>query len=117
MSRVLVLDDDADIATMVKMILELHGFVCEYILNHKELESKLFSYSPDLLIIDIALSGADGRNICKQVKEKKESSHVPVILFSANTNLPQEYKDCKAEAFISKPFDTNELIETVKKFI
>lgn len=117
MSKILVVDDDPDIATVVKLILKRYGYDSEYVSDYRYVNEKIATYSPNLLIMDVSLGGADGRKICKQLKENKESCHIPVVLFSANKNVNKEYKNWKAEAFIPKPFDTQLLIDTVEKVI
>ena len=117
MKKILILDDDPDIAYVVKTILEMYEFQSEYIISHKELEHKIRSYSPDLIILDIALDGVDGRELCKTIKERKPGCNVPIILFSANRDASLTYKIYHADAFISKPFDSDKLINTVGSFL
>lgn len=117
MNRVLVLDDDPDIGSVVTLILKMHGYSCEYITNYKDLDNKIDTFLPDLLILDISLGGADGRYICKQLKEREDVKHLHIILFSANRDATKEYRNWKAEAFIPKPFDSKQLISTVETVV
>ncbi len=114
MKKVLVLDDDHDIATVVTMLLDDSGYKSRCITNHKKLEETLLSYEPEVLILDISLGGVDGRDLCKKIKEGDYGDHIRVILFSANRDASKHYKDYKADAFIPKPFDTKQLIKTVE---
>lgn len=117
MKRILVLDDDPDIASVVTLILEMHGFECQFITNYKELDIKVGDFNPEVLIIDISLGGADGRDLCKKLKENSSTSHIHVILFSANRDASKDYVSCKAEAFIPKPFDSKHLLDTIHKIV
>ncbi len=117
MKKILVLDDDPDIASVVSLILEMHGFECQFITNYKDLDNKVESFKPEILIIDISLGGADGRDLCKQLKENNTTSHIHVILFSANRDASKDYISCKAEAFIPKPFDSKHLLDTIHKIV
>ena len=114
MKKVLVLDDDPDIATVVKMILDNNGYKSRCITNHRKLQETLVSYEPIILILDISLGGVDGRDLCKKIKETDYGDRIRVILFSANHDASKHYKDYKADAFIQKPFDTKHLIKTVE---
>lgn len=114
MSKILILDDDSDAGSLLKLILVLHGFLCEYITKVEDLNEKIFTFTPDILIIDIFLGNADGRKICKQLKENKETAHIPVILCSADRDASKDFKNYKAEAFIPKPFEHNEFIQAVE---
>ena len=114
MKKVLVLDDDHDIAEVVKLVLEMNGYQGEAITNFRELDAILFSYNPDVLVLDISLGGADGRDLCRKLKANKDLQHIHVILFSANRDASNHYKEFNAEAFIPKPFDTKQLINTIE---
>ncbi len=108
----MVLDDDEDIASIVAQILEMNGYQCEYQTDHREFLKKLDNENPDLLIIDVRLKEADGRDICKKIKADKD---IPVVLFSANTDVTHNLKDYNADGFIAKPFEIDYFIEAIKK--
>lgn len=117
MNRILVVDDDYEIASAVKMILELHDFKCQIITNYKCFQNKIDEFSPDLIILDIFLNGADGRQVCKEFMQKNPQAKVKIILFSANQDASRSYKNYHADAFISKPFDTDNLISIIRQLI
>ena len=117
MSKVLVLDDDEDIASVVCLSLEMEGYESKFITDFRQLETTLQGYHPDVLIMDIFLGDADGRQLCKKLKENETSTHIPVILFSANKDASQDFKTYNAEAFIAKPFEVKDLIGTVQRVI
>ena len=117
MPKILVLDDDSDIASVVSMILNLNGFPSDFIVRHELLNEKLVSFSPDILILDIALGGADGRDLCKTLKTVKEFSHIHVILFSAHQDISKNFKDCDASGFVAKPFESKQLIDTINNIL
>ena len=117
MNKILVLDDDPDIASVVSLILEMHGYICQFITDYRELNTKVEEFKPEILIIDISLGGADGRDLCKALKENPTTSQIHVILFSANRDASKDYTSCRAEAFIPKPFDSKHLLDTIQKIV
>ena len=117
MSKILVVDDDNDILTVVGIILSMNHFTVRTISKWQEIDNTVNSFSPDLILLDVALRGADGREICRQLKKSKETQHIPVILFSAHYNLVNNIHECMANGLITKPFETSYLLETIRKNI
>ncbi len=68
---------------------------------------------PDLIILDVLISGHDGRTFCKQLTTNKATKNIPVIMFSVHPGAAVTIVDYGADDFISKPFDVNDLIQKV----
>jgi len=115
MARILVIDDDKPMLEMVKSILDNEGYVVETVSNWTIVFDKIRQYKPDLIILDIFISGSDGRVICKELKKSKTTTNIPVILFSATNRLEAYTKDSNAQGYLKKPFDTMELVNIVKE--
>ncbi|HUS03604.1 MAG TPA: response regulator [Chitinophagaceae bacterium] len=113
MKRILVVDDDIDILTVVQLVLESNGFEVIAISDWKQIYPQIDAFKPNLILLDVSLGTQDGRNICKQLKSSNETRHISVILFSANHNVEKSVSECLADSFISKPFDINNLIEGI----
>ena len=114
MKKVLVLDDNSEILLVVRVLLERHGFLVESVTHALRLEKKIIQFDPDLLIIDVNLEDGDGRDICRNLKANPLTSHIPIILFSADSSFIKNYQECNADDFISKPFDNKKFVATVK---
>ncbi|HTL07980.1 MAG TPA: response regulator [Chitinophagaceae bacterium] len=117
MKKILVADDDLDILTLVKMTLGLQGFSVDAISNWKEIDNHVNNFAPDLIILDVSLGGADGRDICKKLKQAPLTKHIPVILFSANVEMGESIQDCQAEAFIAKPYELSHFLTTIRSHL
>jgi len=115
--HILILDDDPDICTMIKMVLEYHGFVAMDAENEEATNKILSSHPIDLIIMDMLLSGADGTDICRKIKNDKERSSIPVLMFSAHPTARETCLAAGADDFIPKPFEMNDLIAKVNFFI
>ena len=72
---------------------------------------------PDLILLDILLSGEDGGAICRRLKSDEKTRHIPVILLSAHAGLKDTMSSCGADDFLAKPFRVTELREIVKKYL
>lgn len=117
--RILVIDDDPTILDALRFTLEFSGYHVttsekgEYAENLKNHKDQL----PDLIILDVLLSGKDGRTICKNLKKQKETKHIPVIMISAHPGAETSITEIGANEFIAKPFDVDVLLYTIKKYI
>jgi len=113
MSKILVVDDDVDILSVMEILLSMKGFDVEVTSKGENTFPKIESFKPDLILLDVLISGHDGRVICKQLKSNKSTSHIPVIMFSAHPGAAATISDYGADDFIAKPFDVNNLMQKV----
>jgi len=113
MKKVLVVDDDEDILMLVKMLLTINNFNVEAISKWEQIDDRVENFLPNIILLDVSLSGADGRDICKRLKSSEATKQIPIILFSAHADVANSYRDCNAQAFIAKPFDISHLIEVL----
>ncbi len=116
--RILVVDDDPDILDALQMLLEFAGYEVkttekgEYAENLRDTNGGL----PHLIILDVLLSGKDGRLICQKLKSQLDTKHIPIIMVSAHPNAKHSVAAVGADGFLAKPFDVDELLEMVMKY-
>ncbi len=113
MSRILVVDDDIDILSVMEVLLSMKGFDVEVTAKGENTFPKINSFKPDLILLDVLISGHDGRSICKQLKANETTKHIPVIMFSAHPGAAATISDYGADDFIAKPFDVENLLKKV----
>ena len=114
MSRVLIVDDNSDILWVVETVLKRYGFEVMAIPKGEDVLPKAKLFLPHLILLDVFLSGIDGIEVCNKLKENPKTKDIPVIMFSAHTNFADVQKFCKADDFIAKPFDVNELVNKIQ---
>lgn len=114
--KILVADDDPAILDAIQMMLELELYEVDTTVNGETIYIMEKEY-PDLLLLDIWMSGQDGREICKFLKKNPLTKHIPIIMISASRDVKQSAKEAGADDFIAKPFEKNELLSKVAKFI
>jgi DNA-binding response OmpR family regulator len=117
MKKVLIIDDDPDILEAVEMILNSGGYEPIATMKGDETCQKVRDYKPDLIILDVLLSGNDGRKICKTLKHDERTKHIPIIMISAHPSASDTIIECGADSFIPKPFSVNRLLEEVAKYL
>jgi DNA-binding response OmpR family regulator len=116
--RILVIDDDESILEALDAFLKEEGYRTEISTkNGVYVERALQRELPDLIILDILLSGHDGREICKKLKSDKRTRHIPVLLISAHISGEATALEAGADAFLAKPFDLDEMLEEVAKLL
>ena len=114
---ILVLDDDPDICAMLKMVLEYHGYGAEEAEGEEKAKAVLSAGKVDLIIMDMLLSGADGTDICRRLKQDEQTLSIPILMFSAHPNAQKICMQAGADDFIAKPFEMNELMDKVEFFL
>ena len=114
---ILVIDDDPDICTMIKMVLEYHGYAATDADGEEKTKKILLSEPVDLIIMDMLLSGADGADICRQLKQDEKTSSIPILMFSAHPNAKEICLEAGADDFISKPFEMDDLMGKISFFL
>jgi CheY-like chemotaxis protein len=114
--RILVVDDDPGIGEMLHEMLSDAGYEAEIEVNGQAVR-QLAEPLPDLLLLDIRLSGTDGRTICEQLKRQPATHHMPIIILSAHKDTQQIAREAGADAFLAKPFEMEDLLSLVTKYL
>ena len=113
---ILVLDDDPDICSMLKMVLDYHGYAAVDAVSEVKAKAVLSKQHVGLIIMDMLLSGADGTAICRRLKQDKQTSSIPILMFSAHPNARKVCVEAGADDFISKPFEMNDMLSKIRHF-
>lgn len=110
--KILIADDDEGIVDAVTMILEVMGYEVEYTYDGGTVIDAVKN-KPDLILLDIWMSGYDGRDICRQLKSNPEYREIPVLMISASRDIKQSALDAGANDFMEKPFEMDSLLNKV----
>ena len=113
MSHILVIDDNEDILHMLKAMLQMKGYKVSLQLSALEVEEEIKKQNPDMIIMDMLLSGSDGREVCKILKQNDDFSKIPLLMISAHPSARQDCLAAGADFFLEKPFDMNELFSKI----
>ncbi len=111
--KILVVDDDISILDAVSLILEENGYEVETAFKGDEAYQKALSFNPDVIVLDVLLSGKDGREICKNLKLDEKTKKIPVIMVSAHPGASESTKEVGADFFLAKPFMPDDLLSAV----
>ena len=113
MSRILIVEDDREIAMLERDYLEIEGFETVLISDGEEAVSAALGERYDLLLLDLMLPGCDGYEICRRIRAKVD---VPILMVTARTESVDKIRGLGlgADDYIAKPFDPAELVARVK---
>ena len=112
---VFIADDDKDILEIMSLILKTHGYDVQTTTNANILFDLPHGAKPDLIILDIWMSGIDGRDIFVKIKKDGYFDSIPILFMSASAQLDEIIKQYPAEGYIAKPFEMDYLISTVSQ--
>jgi DNA-binding response OmpR family regulator len=115
---ILIIDDDLAILEAIKLTLEDAGHEVETSTKDgKYINERISKARPGLIILDMLLSGHDGRDISKRLKSQEETSDIPIVMTSAHPNARDASLEAGADDFLAKPFDIDELLDMVERYL
>lgn len=115
MKKILLIDDDPDVRTVMTTILLRQGYDVATASRKEEAWQKLEEDKPSLILLDVLLSGSDGRELCREIKAAPRTKDIPVIMFSGHPSAGLQFEAYGADDFISKPFNTEALLEKLNQ--
>ncbi len=115
--KLLVVDDEADILEFLKVILEDEGYTVVTTDKDDYLEKLQDDTLPDLILLDLLLSGKDGRDIVRYLKMNEKTKHIPIIMFSAHPSAREITKQAGADDFVAKPFEIDLFLKKVAQYL
>ena len=114
--KILIADDDPGILDVLTLFLEEIGY--EVQTTGGEATMRDFQkFSPDLLLLDVWMSGWSGRDICLLLKSQEATQHLPIILISANNEVERIARVAGADDFLAKPFNLDEVVEKIEHYL
>jgi len=114
---ILVIDDEEDLRDTVEFQFKSKGFDVITAIDGVDALEKLESITPDLIILDINMPRMNGFEFYSKITGKDEKPKYPILVLTARTNLGELFKSIKADGFIAKPFDMDELIKEGERII
>lgn len=115
--RILFVDDEEDVRTMVSLLLEQQGYQVSAWSDESFMNEIGSADPPDLYLLDRRLGKTDALDICYMLKAHPKTKDIPVIMLSADPTIKDLYKDAGADAFIGKPFGISDFIEKIAFYL
>jgi two-component system phosphate regulon response regulator PhoB len=117
--RILVVEDEVPLATLLVYNLEAEGYQVEHVDNGDEAELRLAESPPDLVILDWMLPGVSGLEICRRLRARDSARDMPVIMLTARGEEGERVRGLSvgADDYVVKPFSTPELMARVRALL
>jgi two-component system, OmpR family, phosphate regulon response regulator PhoB len=114
--KILIIEDDHDILDIMKYILEDEGYKVIALVQAESIE-EIIDHQPHLILLDERLPENPGHVLCARIKAHPIAQSIPIILVSAVANLTNVASDCKADNYIQKPFNLQDLTGLVNAYL
>ncbi len=113
--KVWILEDDPDIGEVISLLLTDEGYEVSLFPDASTFTASLPTLDADVLVMDVMLPDGNGIDLCQQVKASTTMGHIPVLMMSANKGLADLNGYYRADDFIAKPFDIDEMARKIKR--
>lgn len=113
---ILVVDDNAGIVASLTMVLEYGGYEVMPALSAEEVK-KMRAPFPDLILLDIWMTGINGLDVCAHLKALEDTKHIPIIMISAYPNSGVQAFEAGANDFLEKPYSMDAMLSIVGKHL
>lgn len=113
-NQVMLVDDDFTTTQLLKILLEMDGYIVRIVPNGKKVVTEAKANRPDVVIMDVHLGDANGIEVLRDIRADDELTYLPVIM-SSGMDLEDQCKDAGATAFVLKPFPPDQLSTVIQK--
>jgi two-component system alkaline phosphatase synthesis response regulator PhoP len=119
MARILVAEDDPDIADLLAHYLQRAGFEADLVASGRDVLTRIKKAPPDVLLLDLMLPGLDGLDVCRSVRSDPASAGIPIIMVTAKGEESDRIVGLElgADDYITKPFSPNEVIARIRALL
>jgi DNA-binding response OmpR family regulator len=117
--KILIVEDQESLLELERILLSSQGYEVKGVRDGLAALEAVDDMHPDLVILDIGLPEVDGYEVCRRIKFKSETRHIPVIMVTARRSREDLLKieEVGADWYIPKPFKSALVIETVRRFL
>ena len=118
-TRILIVEDDPDIADLVARYLDKAGFSTERAASGREALQTIAAKPPDLVVLDLMLPHVDGLDVCRLVRASDATAALPIIMLTARAEESERIVGLElgADDYLAKPFSPNELVARVRALL
>jgi DNA-binding response OmpR family regulator len=116
MPKVMIVDDDRNMVSLLKILLEMDGYEVVNLTNGKDFISKVREVDPDLVLLDVFISNTDGKELVANLRATPDLMKTKVIMTSG-MDLAEQCKEAGADAFLLKPYTPDQLMSSIEKHI
>jgi DNA-binding response OmpR family regulator len=119
MKKILIVDDEQDIVESLKFVLEGNDYTCYCAYNGEDGLKLAKELMPDLIILDVMMPRINGYKISRLLKFDSKYKDIPILMVTARSQEEDKLigEETGADEYITKPFDLDEVLQTVNKYL
>ncbi len=114
MARVMIVDDDGNMVSLLKTLLEMDGYQVSHVAHKDAILPAIEQERPEVVLMDIFLADVDGVDLLRRLRSSPELKHVRVIMTSG-MDLEDRCKEAGADGFLLKPYSPDQLISLIQE--
>jgi len=111
--RVLIVEDERDVADLVADVLSLEGFESR-VASGEDAMSVALGFQPDVILLDLMMPGVDGFEVARRLKRNEQTANLPIVVMTAMQDVVARATEIGTKHCLAKPFDIGQLVATVE---
>lgn len=115
--NILVIDDNPSIGEVLEVVLTAEGFSVTILHNGNTIIEDIKKYQPQVIILDYLLAEQKGTDIARTIRQHNGTKHVPLIMISAHPKAHEEARRVGITVFLEKPFEMQQLLSHIHKYM
>lgn len=113
--NILIIEDNHAILDVITLILQSEAYKVTGLNKSADMMKNIDAFKPDLMILDIMLPDADGRELLSQIRTNQKTANIPVLMISAKYTAENiKHGEYKPNGFLAKPFDIDDLLDKIE---
>ncbi len=118
-NKILIVDDNADLLTVLRLGFSKSGFVVRTANNGAEALKKVRSFAPNLILLDLIMPEMDGFAVCETLKRNRDTADIPIVVLSGLSSQLSRFAGLEsgADEYLTKPFNFSEILARVKSVL
>jgi len=113
---ILVVEDDPQVARLIALVLQRHGFKSEIVADGQSALARAKEIKPSIIFADLTIKGMNGQALCTTLKSDPSTRSIPYVVLSGDRDIAQKAEQCGADDYMGKPFEFPDLIRLVDKY-
>ncbi len=115
MTKILIVEDEAGLVTLLKYNLEKQGYETDSVMEARQVIPQALMLRPDLILMDWMLPGGNGADLCREIRKTYELRHTPIIMLTARGDEADKVRGLSfgADDYMTKPFSVPELMARI----
>jgi two-component system response regulator VicR len=114
---ILIVEDDPQVARLIALVLQRNGHKSEVVAEGQKALDKAKELQPSMIFGDLTIKGMGGEALCGALKRQSETKDIPFIVVSGDRDIAEKARICGADDYMGKPFEFEDLIRIVNRYV